>query len=377
LVGSKKKIGALVAYAPGNLAGTYANGDTARTLGLFNKLWPKIQDRGMGEAYDRERELMPILLDNERVGLRVDLRALRQDSKLYLAAVEQADAWLRKRLKAPSLNLDSDAEVAEALARASIIKDEDWALTATGKRSVSKKNLLPSMYADPRVASVFGYRNRLNTCLKMFMLPWQRQASARPDSHISTNWNQIRGNRTNDVSGTRTGRPSTSNPNFLNISKSWHDKDDGYEHPTCIRDIPELPLVRKYILPDAGGVFCHRDYNGQELRFLGHFEDAALMRAYQENPRMDVHDHVRQLIEDIASLRYHRTQVKITNFRRIYGGGAPATASALHVSIDVAKELLAAHGRALPGVKDLSKQITALSKGWRADHHMGRAAVLR
>jgi DNA polymerase I-like protein with 3'-5' exonuclease and polymerase domains len=86
------------------------------------------------------------------------------------------------------------------------------------------------------------------------------------------------------------------------------------------------------------------------------------MRAYQENPRMDVHDHVRQLIEDIANLRYHRTQVKITNFRRIYGGGAPATASALHVSIDVAKELLAAHGRALPGVKDLSKQITALSK---------------
>jgi len=194
------------------------------------------------------------------------------------------------------------------------------------------------------------------------MLPWQRQASARPDGHISTNWNQIRGNRTNDVSGTRTGRPSTSNPNFLNISKSWHDKDDDYEHPAFLRSIPELPLVRKYILADAGGVFCHRDYNGQELRFLGHFEDAALMRAYQENPRMDVHDHVRQLIEDIAGLRYHRTQVKITNFRRIYGGGAPATASALHVSIDVAKELLAAHGRALPGVKDLSKQIVALAK---------------
>ena len=362
LVNSRAKIGALVAYAPGDIAGRYANGDTTRTERLFKHLWPKIQDRGMGEAYDRERELMPILLDNERVGIRVDLRSLRQDSKLYLAAVEQADAWLRKRLKAPGLNLDSDAEVAEALARSSIIKDEDWALTATGKRSVSKKNLLPSMYSDPRVASVFGYRNRLNTCLKMFMLPWQRQASARPDGHISTNWNQIRGNRTNDVSGTRTGRPSTSNPNFLNISKSWHDKDDGYEHPAFLRSIPELPLVRKYILADAGGVFCHRDYNGQELRFLGHFEDAALMRAYQENPRMDVHDHVRQLIEDIAGLRYHRTQVKITNFRRIYGGGAPATASALHVSIDVAKELLAAHGRALPGVKDLSKQIVALAK---------------
>lgn len=365
---TKSNLGAYIAYAPGDIAGKYANGDGVRTLGLFKHLWPKIQSRGMGEAYDRERELMPILLDNERVGIRVDLRTLRQDTKLYQAAVEQADAWLRKRLRAKYLNLDNDVEVAEALAKARIVDDDKWVWTKGGngrppQRSVSKANLLPSMYNDRRVANVFGYRNRLQTCLKMFMLPWERQASARPDRHISTNWNQIRGNRGNaGLSGTRTGRPSTSNPNFLNISKSWHDKDDGYEHPYHISSLPELPLVRKYIIPDDGGVFCHRDYNGQELRLLGHFEDAALMRAYQENPRMDVHDHVRQLIEDIASLKYHRTQVKITNFRRIYGGGAPATASALHVSINVAKELLAAHGRALPGVKDLSAQITRMSK---------------
>jgi DNA polymerase I-like protein with 3'-5' exonuclease and polymerase domains len=362
LVNSKAKIGALVAYAPGDIAGHYANGDTTRTQKLFKHLLPKIDERGMINAYDRERELMPILLDNERVGIRVDLRGLRRDTKIYLAAVEQADAWLRKQLKAKDLNLDADREVAEALSRAGIVGDDQWTLTPTGERSVSKKNLLPAMFSDPRVASVFGYRNRLQTCLKMFMLPWERQASARPDGHISTNWNQIRGNRSADVSGTRTGRPSTSNPNFLNISKSWDDKDDGYEHPSCLNGIPALPLVRKYILPDVGGVFCHRDYNGQELRLLGHFEDAALMRAYQDDPRMDVHDHIRQLIEDIAGLHYHRTQVKITNFRRIYGGGAPATAGALHISIDVAKELLKAHGQALPGVQQLSKQIVALAK---------------
>jgi DNA polymerase-1 len=363
LVNSKAKIGALIAYAPGDIAGRYANGDTDRTGKLFKKLFPSIDKRGMMDAYNRERRLMPILLENERVGVRVDLRSLRRDSKLYLAATETADEWLRKKLKSPNLNLDSDAEVAEALSRAGVIDDDQWVLTPTGNRSVSKKNLLPEMYNDKRVAAVFGYRNRLQTCLKMFMLPWQKQASARPDGHVSTNWNQIRGNRgSNDLSGTRTGRPSTSNPNFLNISKSWYDKDDGYEHPKHIRDLPELPLVRKYILPDDGDIFCHRDYNGQELRLLGHFEDAALMRAYQENPRMDVHDHVRQLIEDIAGLHYHRTQVKITNFRRIYGGGAPATAGALHVSIDVAKQLLAAHGQALPGVKDLSAQIVGLAR---------------
>jgi DNA polymerase-1 len=362
LVNSKAKIGAFISYAPGNIAGRYANGDTIRTLKLFNKLYPTIDKRGMVEAYDRERELMPILLDNERTGIRVNLRDLRKDIALYMPAVEQADAWLRKRLKSKDLNLDSDEEVAEALSRTGVIADDQWTLTATGQRSVSKKFLLPEMFSDARVASVFGYRNRLQTCLKMFMLPWERQAGARSDSSISTNWNQIRQARGNDVAGTRTGRPSTSNPNFLNISKSWHDKDDFYEHPAFISSLPELPLVRKYIQPDAGDIFCHRDYNGQELRLLGHFEDGALMRAYQENPRMDVHDHVRQLIEDIANLFYHRTQVKITNFRRIYGGGAPATAGALHVSIDVAKQLLNAHGRALPGVKELSAQIVRMAK---------------
>lgn len=358
LIGSRQRCAALVAYAPGDLAGAYANGDTERTEALFKYLWPRIVDRGMEEAYDRERELLPILLDNERIGLRVDLRLLRRDIKLYTQASEGAEAWLRKRLKAPNLNLDSDEEVAEALSRLKIVADEAWTLTATGQRSVSKKNLLPSMFSDPKVASALGYRNRLQTCLKMFMVPWERQAVARGDSYISTNWNQVRGTD----KGTRTGRPSTSNPNFLNISKSWDDKDDGYVHPTHISGLPDLPLVRRYILPDDGDIFCHRDYNGQELRLLGHFEDDALMRAYQDDPRMDVHDHVRQLIEDIAGLRYHRTQVKITNFRRIYGGGAPATAGALNVSIDVAKQLLAAHGQALPGVKLLSQQITQLSK---------------
>lgn len=352
------KTGAGIFLAPGKLVGDYANGDVDRTEKLFKWGWPQVLDRGMKEAYDRERKLLPILLENERVGMRVDVPGLRRDIALYRTALQSADVWLRKRLKVTDLNLDNDREVADALDRAGIIDEDAWTLTASGGRSVSKKNLLPEMYNDPRVASVFGYRNRLSTCLKMFMLPWERQAAARGDSAISTNWNQVRGTE----GGTRTGRPSTSNPNFLNISKTWDDKDDGYAHPGFLKSLPSLPLVRGYILPDKGDVFCHRDFNGQELRILGHYEDGALLQAYQAEPRMDVHDFVRQLIEDIAGLYYHRTQVKITNFRRIYGGGAPATAGALNVSIDVAKQLLTAHGKALPGVKDLSDQIKAISK---------------
>lgn len=356
-INSKTKCGALVAYAPGEVAGPYANGDVSRTLGLFKYLWPRIAERGMLEAYDRERQIMPILLENEKVGMRVNVPALRRDSKVYGVALETADEWLRKRLKDKNLNLDNDGEVAEALARCKIVRDEDWVITPGGARSVAKKNLRPDLFTDPKVASVFGYRNRLATCMRMFMTPWLAQAERRGDSYISTNWNQVR----QPGGGTRTGRPSTSDPNFLNLSKTWDDKDDGYEHPAFI-SLADLPLVRKYIEPDKGDVFVHRDFDGQELRIAAHFEDGPLMAAYLDNPHIDVHDHVRQLIEDIAGLEYHRTQVKITNFRRIYGGGAPATALALNVSLEVARELLKAHGLALPGLRDLNDQIKALAR---------------
>jgi hypothetical protein len=61
-----------------------------------------------------------------------------------------------------------------------------------------------------------GYRNRLKTCLDMFMRPWLEQAS-NYGGYITTNWNQVRG----AGGGTRTGRPSTNEHNFLNISKDF------------------------------------------------------------------------------------------------------------------------------------------------------------
>ena len=347
-----------IAYAPGDIVGAYANSDCDRTNKLFRFLYVDIHDRGMIPAYNRERQCLPIFLRNEIEGIRVDLPRLRKDVDIYLQALEDADKWLRKRLKA-DISFDNDDQVAEALGNAGIVDDDQWTWTAGGKntapkRSVSKTNLRPEQYNDSKVASVFGYRNRLSTCLKMFMLPWLRQAEAR-GGVISTNWNQVRG----AAGGTRTGRPSTNNPNFLNISKTWDDKDDGYVHPTFLK-LPELPLVRVYILPDKGCVFGHRDFNGQELRILGHYEDGALLEAYTANPLMDVHAFVKGLILDITGLDYHRTQVKVTNFRRIYGGGAPATAGALNISMDAAKQLLSAHGKALPGVQDLNREIKAM-----------------
>jgi DNA polymerase-1 len=85
------------------------------------------------------------------------------------------------------------------------------------------------------------------------------------------------------------------------------------------------------------------------------------MQAYLDDPHLDVHEHVRELIESITGLSYQRRQVKIANFRRIYGGGVPATAGGLGISMAHAAQLLDAHGRALPGLAGLIRQIKALA----------------
>lgn len=347
---TESNAGSHIAVAPGDLVGAYANGDVVRTKKLFDLLYPRIVDADMLAAYDRERELMPILLRNEREGVRVDRKQLGADINAYEDSRATAEAWLRKRLKSKELNFDSDDEVADALDRARIVTE--WNPTPTGKRSVSKKNLTVDMFKDKRVASALGYRNRLTTCLTMFMYRWHDMSAG--NGNIFTNWNQVR--NSDSGKGARTGRLS-SNPNFQNIPKDWYDKADGYEHPAFLDSVLELPFLRRYILPDAGDVFGHRDYNQQELRILAHFEDGTLLVAYQGNPRLDMHTFVMEEIYRITGLRFERRKVKILNFGMMYGQGAASIAEQIGCDVQEAKSLRAAQKRAIPGIKELDDGI--------------------
>jgi len=341
-----------ISRVPGDIVAPYACGDVERTFRLFVQLYPKVIERGMGGAYDRERRFMQMCMENERLGMRVDQTQLTRDVSDYNIAKDHVEAALRQRLGSPSLNLDADIEMAEALSRAGIVDDDKWVLTESGQRSMSKKALRPHMFNDPLVASALGYRNRLQTALSMFMEPWLAQAQ-QTGGTIHTHWNQTRG----EGGGTRTGRPSTSDPNFLNLSKDFETKKDGYEHPAFL-GVPSLPLVRKYVLPDEGGRFLHRDFKGQELRVFAHYECGPLNRAYCENPMLDPHDEwVRPIMEKAANRAFDKTTIKVLNFQGLYGGGATALAEALEIPYKEAQALRKIHAAALPGKTALETEI--------------------
>lgn len=349
----QKNWGAHICDAPGDLVGEYAIGDVNRTAALYRLLMPRIKEHGMVAAYDRERELMLILLANEQQGIRCDVEQLGNDIDLYQASLERVERWIRKTLKVPGLNLDSDREMAEALEG----HVTQWTLTETGQKSVSKVNLKPQHFVDQKLASAIGYRTRLMTCLNTFMRPWYELAT-NMNGRICTNWNQTRGDR----GGTRTGRLSSSAPlNLQNIPKSFDDKHDGYVHPAFLK-MPSLPLIRKYILPDEGCVILHRDFASQELRILAHYEDGALLKAYQENANLDPHSFIRGEIERIATLKLERRPVKITVFTSIYGGGLGKLAEQLNSTVEMAGEIKAALRKAMPDVDSLDRELKSI---WR------------
>ena len=118
-----------------------------------------------------------------------------------------------------------------------------------------------------------------------------------------------------------------------------------------------MPYLRNFILPDSGQMLIARDYSQQELRILAHYAEGKLLQAYIDNPSMDVHAWVKELIRNIVGLVLERSSVKQANFLQVYGGGGPALSENIGCGLNEAYTILNAHRKALPEVKKLSEKL--------------------
>lgn len=356
--------GRYIAYAPGDLVGRYANGDVDRTEALFNLLWKKTADRVMLGAYDRERKLMPILLQMERQGLPVDLKRLRHDVARYDEWRAALDLWIIKTTKAPAdINLDSGQQLVDAMVRAGKADPDLMPLTPTGKFKTDKESLLLGV-TDKVLLAVLKYRTQLNTCLNTFMHPWLAVA-LQSGGLIYTKWNQTKTPSGDSVVGTRTGRLS-STPNFQNIPDEFDPIfcGDGAAMglPRCpFKDLPPLPRVRSYITPFPGHVMIDRDYSQQEPRILAHFDGGSLMDKYNEDPWTDFHDYAKSELENVGKF-YDRGPVKATNLGLIYGMGVGKLALRTNMTVEESSELKKAILELYPGLREMYRDMKARAK---------------
>lgn len=377
---TKSNWGAYIAYAPGKLVGKYANGDTIRTERVFDLLVKKTAKRRMQAAYDRERRLLPELLEMERRGVPVLHRKLKDDVARYQKAFASVDKWVFAKLglEVGAINLNSGDQLFDAMRKAKVVDLGKALRTPTGKFQTNKAALLHCV-KDKQLLAMLKYRAQLKTCLGTFMEPWLATAdtvrsSKKPTkemlalfkeqkSLIYTQWNQVKGDgRSGDTAGARTGRLS-STPNFQNIPKTFAHifaHDEAHEPkakrkglPKCpVRGLPPLPNCRSYVTCFPGHVLIDRDYSQQEPRILAHFDGGKLLQKYLEQPWIDFHDFAQAELAKVG-LVYERKPVKNTNLGIIYGMGTGKLAEKNDMEVDEAKKLKGAIMRLYPGLKEM------------------------
>jgi len=371
----KKNRGRWIYLGPGRLVGRYAIGDVCRTLGLHRFFAPKV--RRMEEAYAIERALSEVLIGMERAGVPLAEKRLARDLKVWEARLAKLDVWIKRALGMdPEDSVDERDKVADGLAKRGMV--EKFVITDAGNRSTSYDNLMV-VINNPSFASAYGYRSKLATSVRTFARPWL-EMSRRSGGKIFTRWNQVRqaDEERGRSFGARTGRLS-SNPNFQNVpvrlpaivtsSREFRDlMRRGVECFHLPRGCDDwlLPNLRDYIVAgDVEEVILDGDFSQQELKILAHYERGEMLRAYLANPKLDIHQHARQMINSILGTDFERKPIKNVGFAIIYGTGAPHLAEMINTELAVARQVRNAYKqRVFPGLAKLDAELrTRASRG--------------
>lgn len=351
----KSTWGAYICRGPADLVGKYAEADVRLTSLLFEHLYPQVVPL-QSEPYAREMALIPMLLENSRLGVRVDRDGLEKAKQQAIVDIEKCNVWVRTLLDSPDLNVDSDKQLVDSIYPTDYWdKKNGWPSTDKGSPKADKETL-EEIITHQELKGVLRYRANLSTCLSTFIEPWLEASQS--TGRIYTNWNSVRGER----GGTRTGRLS-STPNFQNAPVRYPQIVTGGAVKNMGRneivipadlDIAPLPLIRSFILPDEGHKLVACDFNAQELRIFAHFEGGNLMKQYQQDARADLHTYAAKMMTQAAGQEVSRTYSKGVSFAILYGAGPQKISEMLEISYDLAKTLMDAYTSAVaPGLKTM------------------------
>lgn len=326
-----KQAGAYICEAPGDLTGKYAEGDTDRTVALYEHTMPVLES--MGEAYNRERRLAVVLADIQHKGVRVDLVRLKDDYHKAMVKKALLEDLIRKHLvQGPSFNPGSDAELGRALLE---LGYEGFLLTPKGKISLARPSLEKVLENDPELMSLLKSRSIYDTLTGTFMHGWIKFAEAN-DGRIHASYNQV---RNPEGYGTRTGRLSSSKPNFQNVPTDLGE--DYFGDP--------FPVMRSYLLPEIGEVWVCGDFKNQEPRLTAHYEGGALLAAFIDNPQLDPYMFVANLCN------IERKPSKVILLGLIYAMGAATMADRLGCDPGTASMYRNIVRTSLPDVMELDR----------------------
>ena len=305
----------------------YACEDADITLQVANVLRPDIEERGVEKVcYEVECPLVPVLVDMEFEGIRLDVAALEAYSVQLADEIEQ----LRSRIYEAAgreFNIDSPKQLGVILFDEMKIDDKPKK-TATGQYSTREAELLRLSGKHQIVTDILDYRNAAKLkSVYVDQLPHAvNDETGRLHTHYSQTW-------------TATGRMQSNNPNLQTIPVR---KERGRE-------------IRAAFVPrDDDHLILAADYSQIELRIMAELSgDESMMDAFVSET--DIHRVTASKVfkvdpDDVT--RTQRDQAKTVNFGIIYGISAFGLQQRLNIPRKEAADLINNYFYEYPGVQD-------------------------
>lgn len=301
---------------PPRLVGYYGEGDADQPLRIIQKQWPIIAAENLGQIYDLEHGLIPLLIAMRQAGVRVDVaKAIQFQSELeddIAALYAKIEHDYGYRLVNAKGDESSDSrQIGKLLDHLGVT----YPKTAAGNPSIQKEwlEVLKHPVAEDLLA-IREHEKIKSTFVESYVLNKNVNGKLYPIFH------PLKG----ETNGTFLGRFASSDPNLQNIpSRTELGK-----------------RVRKLFIPDNGHHHWQKnDYSQIHYRILAHYavDDPngpyggaeALRQSYIQNPDMDYH---RKVYNEVAPLMgwsttdeeviaVKRRPIKNVNFSLLYGVG--------------------------------------------------------
>ncbi|HEY4344311.1 MAG TPA: DNA polymerase I [Parvibaculum sp.] len=303
----------------------YAAEDADVTLRLWHALKPRlVAEHRMGVYETLERPLIPVLLDMERAGIKVDRNVLARLSGDFAQKMAEYEDDIY-RLAGHRFNIGSPKQLGEILYDK--MGHEGGRKTKTGAWSTDSDALealaaqghdLPQRVLDWR--GLAKLKSTYTDALPMFIHP--------DTGRVHTSYS---------LASTTTGRLSSSDPNLQNIPVRT---EDGRK-------------IRTAFIADKGNKLISADYSQIELRLLAHIADIpALRQAFADG--LDIHA---MTASEMFSVPVEgmdpavRRRAKAINFGIIYGISAFGLANQLGIPRGEAGEYIDRYFKRFPGIR--------------------------
>ena len=327
LIGAKGKNQKNMRDLPPEDVYRYACEDADVTLKLKNVLEKELKEHAAEHLfYEIEMPLVPVLVNIESNGVRIDTEALKQSSEHFTLRLQEIEKEIYALAGGETFNIGSPKQVGEVLFdRLKIV--EKAKKTKTGQYVTSEEVLESLRNKHAIIGKILEYRG-LKKLLSTYIDALPQLINPRT-GRIHTSFNQA---------VTATGRLSSSNPNLQNIPIR---DEDGKE-------------IRKAFIPDDGCEFFSADYSQIELRIMAHLsQDKNMIDAFLSG--YDIHAATAAKIYkvDINDVTADmRRKAKTANFGIIYGISVFGLAERMNVPRQEAKELIDGYFETYPQVKE-------------------------